>query len=55
MTSKQLKQDLDRIVKKATTNSKVCSMLSGGVDSFVVTHLATKYASKIEAVLLLME
>ena len=46
----QLKQDLDAIVKKATIGKKVCCMLSGGVDSFVITHLANKYAKKIIAV-----
>lgn len=48
--SQQLRQDLDAIVKQLTKSAKVCSMLSGGIDSFVVTYLATKYASKIEAI-----
>lgn len=46
----QLRADLDNIVKSLTENTKVCAMLSGGIDSFVITYLASKYASKIEAV-----
>jgi asparagine synthetase B (glutamine-hydrolysing) len=46
----QLRQDLDVIVKQLTEGAKVCSMLSGGIDSFTVTYLASKYVSKIEAV-----
>lgn len=46
----QLRNDLDKIVESLTRNQSVCCMLSGGIDSFVITYLAKQYASKIIAV-----
>ena len=48
--SKKLRQDLDKIVKREVAGKKVCSMLSGGIDSFAITYLASKYASKLKSV-----
>jgi len=47
---KKLRQDLDNIVKKEVSGRNICCMLSGGIDSFVITYLASKYAKRIVAV-----
>lgn len=48
--AKEIKDTLDCIVKERVQDKRVLSMLSGGVDSFVLTYLANKYSFQTVAV-----
>jgi asparagine synthetase B (glutamine-hydrolysing) len=47
MISKQLLQDLENIVAREVIGTRLCAMLSGGIDSLAITHIAKKYTDNI--------